>query len=117
METVDWADRFGAAITVVDRDLAVVYMNDRAGAVFEKWGGRGLLGKSLASCHTDGSMEIMRRILETGEPHTYTIEKAGPAGRVRKIIHQAPWEKDGATAGLVEISFEIPWEMGHYVRG
>jgi hypothetical protein len=64
-------------------------------------------------------MEKMRRILDTGEPHTYTIEKAaaGGSGKVRKMVHQAPWYRDGAIAGLVEVSFEIPWEMEHYDRG
>ena len=109
----NWTDSFGASITIADKDLVIVYMNDRAAATFEKSGGRGLIGKKLADCHQDRSMEIARRILDTGEPHSYTIEK----GPVRKIIHQAPWKKDGAIAGLVEISFEIPWEMEHFVRG
>jgi DUF438 domain-containing protein len=111
-EMENWADRLGAAITIADRDLVVVYMNDGAAAVFEKWGGRGLVGRSLAGCHTGRSVEIMRRILETGEPHTYTIEKGG----AKKLVHQAVWEKDGAAAGLVEMSFEIPREMEHFVR-
>jgi transcriptional regulator with PAS, ATPase and Fis domain len=115
METVmeNWMDSFGASITVADRDLVVVYMNDRAAATFEKSGGKNLIGKKLADCHQEHSMAITRLIMETGEPHSYTIEKAG----VRKLIHPAPWEKDGRTAGLVEISFEIPWEMEHFVRG
>jgi len=109
----NWFDHFGAAVTVVDRDLVIVYMNDRSAVVFEKYGGRNLIGKNLAGCHLDSSMEKMRRILETGQANTYTIEKGG----IKKIVHQAPWKKDGATAGLVEISFEIPMEMEHFVRG
>jgi transcriptional regulator with PAS, ATPase and Fis domain len=109
----NWADQFGAAVTVVDRDLVVVYMNDGSALAFEKWGGRGLVGKSLAGCHTERSMEIMRRILETGEPHSYTIEKGG----AKKVVHQAPWRKEGVISGLVEISFEVPWGMEHHVRG
>jgi transcriptional regulator with PAS, ATPase and Fis domain len=108
----DWAEGFGAAITIVDRDLVVVYMNGRSAQTFAKWGGRALLGKSLANCHTEGSMAAMRRILETGEPHSYTVEKGG----ARKVVHQAPWERGGERAGLVEIAFEVPPEMEHRVR-
>jgi hypothetical protein len=35
---------------------------------------------------------------------------------VKKLIYQTPWMKDGAFAGLVEISLEIPFEMPHYLR-
>jgi hypothetical protein len=108
----NWTDLFGAALTVVDSEFVVLYMNEKSAATFEKYGGRGLVGKRLDGCHSERSMGLMRRILETGEPHTYTIEKAG----VRKMVHQAPWEKDGAVAGLVEISIQIPWEMEHFVR-
>jgi hypothetical protein len=66
----------------------------------------------VLDCHQEKSKAIMQRIMETGEPNSYTIEKNG----IKKIIHQAPWKKDGAIAGLVEISIEIPSEMDHFVR-
>lgn len=108
----NWMDEFGAAITVVDNNFVVLYMNSKAISAFEKYGGRELLGKGLKDCHNERSMAIMCNILETGEPHTYTIEKGG----IKKLVHQAPWKKDGAIAGLVELSIEIPWELEHFVR-
>jgi isocitrate dehydrogenase (NAD+) len=39
----------------------------------------------------------MERILETGVPNIYTIEKKG----IKKLIYQAPWRKDDEIAGLV----------------
>jgi transcriptional regulator with PAS, ATPase and Fis domain len=108
----NWMEEFNAAITVVDSAFDVIYMNSKAAATFEKWGGRELIGKSLSNCHQERSMSIMRRIIETGTPNSYTIEKNG----IKKMVFQAPWEKDGAIAGLVEISFEIPWDMEHFVR-
>ncbi|MCL1908482.1 MAG: PAS domain-containing protein [Holophagaceae bacterium] len=108
----NWIENFGAAITVVDKDLVIAYMNDKALSAFEKYGGRELLGRNLEGCHSERSMAIMRQILETGEPHTYTIEKGG----IKKLVHQAPWKKGGATAGLVEFSIEIPWELEHFAR-
>ncbi len=108
----DWPLEFPGAITVCDRDLTIVYMNDKSAKVFEKWGGASLLGKNLMGCHKPESIATMRRILETGEPNVYTIEKGG----IRKLIYQAPWKRDGAIAGLVELSLELPTEMPHFVR-
>ena len=36
--------------------------------------------------------------------------------RVRKLIYQAPWYRDGVHAGLVELSLELPADMPHFVR-
>ncbi|MBL8966163.1 MAG: PAS domain-containing protein [Spirochaetaceae bacterium] len=108
----DWALEFPGAVTVCDRDYTVLYMNDKAAKTFEKWGGADLLGKSLRDCHLPSSIETMERILQSGSPNVYTIEKAG----VRKLIYQAPWKKEGKIAGLVELSLEIPAEMPHFVR-
>jgi transcriptional regulator with PAS, ATPase and Fis domain len=108
----DWALEFPGAVTVCDRDYTIIYMNDRASETFSKDGGRALLGTSLSACHSEASRAIMKRILETGEPNSYTIEKKG----VHKFIYQAPWRKDGQIAGLVEISVVIPPELPHFVR-
>jgi transcriptional regulator with PAS, ATPase and Fis domain len=108
----DWALEFPGAVTVCDRDCTIIYMNEKSAKTFEKSGGSSLLGTSLLACHSDRSKAIIGRILETGEPNTYTIEKAG----VRKLIYQAPWRKDGKIAGLVELSLELPAELPHYVR-
>ena len=108
----DWVTGFPGAVTVSDRDHRIVYMNDKSAKTFAKWGGEALLGKSLVDCHKPESIAAMRRILESGEPNVYTIEKEGQ----RKLIYQAPWRKDGAIAGLVELSLVVPAEMPHFVR-
>ena len=108
----DWALEFPGAVTVCDRDFTIIYMNDKAAKTFEKDGGRKLLGTDLMACHKANSKAIMLRILETGSPNSYTIEKKG----VKKFIYQAPWKKEGEIAGLVELSMEIPFEMPQFVR-
>ncbi len=100
------------AVTICDLDAKIVYMNDRSCQVFEKYGGRSLVGKSLFECHKERSVEMIRKFLTTGDSNSYTIEKAG----VKKLIHQTPWYKDGNIAGLVELSIELPAEMPHFVR-
>ena len=108
----DWAVEFPAAVTICDRDFTIIYMNDRAAEVQAGHGGRSLLGKNLLACHNDRSQSIIKDILETGRTNVYTIEK----NAVHKIIYQAPWKKNGRIAGIVEISYEIPENMPHYVR-
>jgi transcriptional regulator with PAS, ATPase and Fis domain len=99
------------AVTVCDMDATIVYMNDRACQVFEKYGGRDLIGKSLFECHKEHSCAMIKKFLETGTTNAYTIDKGG----VKKLIHQSPWYKDGKIAGLVELSIEIPAEMPNFV--
>lgn len=100
------------AVTVCDLNATIVYMNEKACKVFEKYGGRALIGRSLFECHQEHSCEIIRKFLQTGESNTYTIEKNG----VKKLIQQSPWHVDGKIAGLVELSLELPAEMPHFVR-
>jgi transcriptional regulator with PAS, ATPase and Fis domain len=108
----EWMEGLDAAITVADRGYEITYMNPKAIATLEKYGGEKLLGKSLLDCHNERSKAIIKKIMETGEPHTYTIQKGG----IKKMIHQTPWKKDGKIEGVVEISIEIPWEMEHFNR-
>ncbi len=108
-----WADELDVGITVVDRNLTILYMNEKSATAFATWGGKALVGKDVRACHQERSVRIIEHILATGEPNIYTVEKQG----VKKLIYQAPWRKDGQIAGVVEFSMEIPPEMPHYVRG
>lgn len=108
----DWAEEFPGAVTVCDLDGNVLYMNQRAGKTFAKWGGRELVGRSLMDCHPEPARSKLRRLLESGGTNVYTIEKAG----VKKLIFQAPWHREGQRCGLVELSLELPQELPHFVR-
>lgn len=112
MPTVDWTTGAPMAITVTDSIGTIVAMNDRAGEVFADDGGKALVGTDVMQCHGPASRKIIEEILATGTPHIYTIEKKGK----RKMIVQAPWYEGGQTAGLVELSFELPAEVPHFVR-
>lgn len=35
---------------------------------------------------------------------------------MRKMIHQLPWFQDGVFSGVVELSFELPAALPHFVR-
>ena len=110
----DWITRFPGAVTVSDRNHVIVYMNDKAAATFKAYGGKDLVGTDLMACHQERSRGIIERLLSTGSPNVYTIDKKG----VKKLIYQSAWYEDGAAepAGLVELSLELPADMPHYVR-
>ena len=107
-----WLDGISVAATVCDRQGLCLYMNEHAAKLFAKSGGRALVGKNLLDCHDEPARSRFAAQLAAPSPNTYTIEKNG----VRKLIHQTPWYAEGAFAGVVEMSFELPAEMPHFVR-
>lgn len=109
---IDWAKSLNCAVTVSNIDGTIIYMNEKSGKTFEKWGGLDLIGKSLNSCHKPKSQETIMKLMDNADTNAYTIEKAG----VKKLIYQTPWYQDGKVAGLVELSLEIPSELPHFVR-
>jgi transcriptional regulator with PAS, ATPase and Fis domain len=108
----DWLDGIAVAATVCDRQGVCLYLNEQAAKLFAKSGGRALVGRNLMDCHDEPARGCFAAQLATPSPNTYTIEKNG----VRKIIHQIPWFAEDTFAGVVELSFELPAELPHFVR-
>ncbi len=113
MENFQWADSLQAAVTVCNRDGIIVYMNQSSRDVFANRGGGKLIGQPLAGCHSTASNQKIQEMLSKGSENIYTIEKHGR----KKMILQTPFFENGLVAGLVEISFEIPVDMPHFIRG
>jgi hypothetical protein len=107
-----WIKEFPGAVTVCDPDGIILEMNDKAAKTFEKDGGYALIGKSLFACHSEASVEKLKRLMEQRETNIYSIEKQG----LKKLIYQSPWTQKGVYAGFLEISLEIPFELPHFVR-
>ena len=107
-----WVREFRGAVTICDPQGIVLEMNAKAEAVFAADGGRALIGTNLLDCHPEPSRTQVREMLAKGRQNVYTIEKRG----VKKLIYQVPWFRDGAYAGFLELSLEIPFEMPHFVR-
>ncbi len=112
MESSDWTEEFGAAITVCDASGVVLAMNRAAGEVFAKDGGRVYIGKNILDCHPEPARSMLAGMLKEPRANTYTVEKRG----VKKLVHQAPWYRDGRCAGFVELSIVLPKELAHRVR-
>jgi transcriptional regulator with PAS, ATPase and Fis domain len=107
-----WVKEFPAAVTVCDTEGRIVEMNRRSAEGFAAEGGAGLIGTNVLDCHPEPSRSKLRKMLDERRANVYTIQKKGK----KKLIYQAPWFNDGAYAGFVELSFEIPWDMPHFNR-
>lgn len=112
MPRPDWTAEFPAAVTVCDADGVILDLNARAAATFAPGGGAALVGRNVLDCHPEPSRSQLARMLADRTRHVYTIEKQG----VRKLIYQSPWYADGAYAGFVELSLELPATLPHFVR-
>lgn len=109
----EWCFGMGCAVTVVDIDCRIIYMNELSCQTFAARGGADLYGHNIMDYHNERSQQIIRRLLEEDGSNAYTILKDGK----RKMIYQTTWHRtDGSLGGLVELSMVIPEEMPHYIR-
>lgn len=109
---MDHLRTINAAVTVCDVNGTITYMNDRSGEVFQNDGGKLLVGQSLFDCHPEPALSKLKELLSTGATNVYTIEKNGR----KKIIYQSSYHDEKGIAGMIEISFELPERMEHFVR-
>lgn len=109
---MDWLKEINAAVTICDKLGIIVYMNEKSEEVFKDDGGKNLIGSNLFGCHPEPALTKLKEMIEDGSTNVYTIEKKG----VKKIIYQTPWFNENTFGGLIEISFNIPDEMPHFLR-
>ena len=107
-----WVKDFPAAVTVCNIEGTIIEMNEKAAEVFKDDGGFELIGQNLFGCHSDASNEKIKEIMNKQKPNVYTIEKKGK----KKLVYQSPWYENDEMKGLVELSFEIPFEMPNFIR-
>jgi hypothetical protein len=111
-EALDWIKEFPVSATVCDMEGVILAMNDEAAGSYADDGGYSLIGVNMLACHPEPARTKTADMLASQEKNIYTIEKNG----VKKMVYQSPWYKDGQYAGFVEMVFEIPGEMPHFVR-
>ena len=112
MEFGDWLKNFGAAVTFCDKDGIILEMNEKSCEIFKKDGGRDLIGKNLFNCHPEPAGIKLKELIKNQKANCYTIEKNG----IKKVIYQSPWYENQEYKGFVEIAFEIPFDMPHFIR-
>jgi PAS domain-containing protein len=112
MEHHDWVREFPGAVVVCDTRGIITAMNAQAEEIFKHQGGSGLLGTNVLACHPEPARIKLAEMMEKPRLNVYTTEKKGR----HRLIYQAPWYREGAYAGFVELSLEIPAEIPHFVR-
>lgn len=113
MDRQQWVDTVDLTVTVCDAKGTITAMNERSAHLFSKQGGLALIGKNVLDCHPEPARSRLASMLREERSNTYTIEKEGR----RRLIHQAPWYREGVFAGFVEISIPLPETLPNLVRG
>lgn len=112
MDKYAWVEEFVGSVVVCDPEGIILEMNEKAVTVFQKKGGKRLLGSNLLDCHPEPARLKLKQLMEERRTNIYTIEKRG----VKKLIYQTPWHVNHEYRGFVEIVIEIPASMPHFIR-
>jgi transcriptional regulator with PAS, ATPase and Fis domain len=107
-----WFDDLPCSVIVCDRKFKILYMNQTAANAHKEDGGMALMGSNLLDCHPPKARKKLREEMSSAKPNVYTVERNG----VKKQVYHGQWKKNGRIAGLVELVFEIPWDMPHHKR-
>lgn len=109
---MDWENYFNSSVIVCDKELNIIYLNEKAKMMFDENERDNALGRNLIECHNEDSNKKILDIKENLKPNIYTIEKAG----IKKLIYQSPLIKNNEFNGIIELSLEIPDVIPHLKR-
>jgi hypothetical protein len=107
-----WVKELPAEIMVCDSAGSILEMNLCAEALFAGDGGSGLLGSNVLTCHPDPARRKLESMMDKQVANSYFNTENGTT----RFFHQSPWYKDGLYAGFLEISFDVPENIPHFVR-
>ena len=110
---VNWMEESPLSIIVSDPSGMIVYMNTVAANAYLHLGGKLLIGSSMFECHPEPALTKLKELMEQRHSNVYTIERNG----IHKMVLQSPWYQDGTYAGYIELIFQIPVDIPHYIRG
>ena len=113
MSTDHWVRELPAEIMVCDEAGLILEMNDASGVLFKSDGGMNLLGSNVLDCHPDTAIGKLEGMLNQQTANAYFSTEKG----VKRFFFQSPWYRDGRFKGLIEISFEVPETIPHFLRG
>ena len=71
-----------------------------------------LSGKNVMDCHPELAGQKLQALMDQQIPNSYTIEKNG----IKKFVQQMPWHVNGEYQGLMEIVFQIPFDVPNFIR-
>jgi len=107
-----WVKELPAEVMVCDPQGTILEMNAESAVLFEKDGGRSLLGSNVLACHPEPSRLKLEGMLKQQTANAYFNTENGE----KRFFFQSPWYKDGLFAGFVELSFAVPQNIPHFIR-
>jgi transcriptional regulator with PAS, ATPase and Fis domain len=109
-EIVEMFEKLGVSIAVFDRDMKMIYMNDRAKWFYRQvFGAENILGKDVKPCHGAVNVKNISALIEAfenGKP--FSFFHADPPmieGGQITVLH-FPYRVDGKVEGVMEINVE-----------
>ncbi len=108
-----WVNELPMEVMVTDRDGIILEMNPIAEDLFAEDGGSGLLGTNVLDCHPAASRRKLESMMQEGRANAYFNTEAGE----KRFFFQAPWFLENNYSGFVELSFPVPEEISHFIRG
>ena len=67
---------------------------------------------NVLACHPEPSRSKLEGMLDKQTANAYFNTENGE----KRFFFQSPWYKEGRYAGFVEISFEVPENIPHFIR-
>jgi transcriptional regulator with PAS, ATPase and Fis domain len=108
-----WVKELPAEVMVCDTEGIILEMNASAETLLADDGGLSLLGSNVLDCHPEPSRTKLAELMEKQVGNVYYSTEDGK----KRFVFQSPWTQDGRYAGFVEISFVVPDDIPHFVRG
>ena len=75
MNELDWFKELPASVTVCDETGFILEMNDKAAQMYEKEGGRKLIGSNILDCHPEPARTKTEALMAAQQQNIYTIER------------------------------------------
>lgn len=122
-EIVKMFDQLGVSIAVFDRNMKMIYMNERAKWFYKTvFGAQDIKGKNVKACHEAVHVKNIMALMEAfeqGKPlNFFHADPPMIEGGAITVLH-FPYMVDGKVEGIMEINVESSLAeggRGEYVR-
>lgn len=102
-----WIYSHPAEIIVCNIDGIILDLNSTATRLYEFAGGKSLIGTNVFSHHTEPSRSQVKQMTDEKRQFIYLTEK----NRQKKLVTISPWEQNGAYAGFVLWTIDLPTKL------
>jgi transcriptional regulator with PAS, ATPase and Fis domain len=102
-----WSYSYPAEIIVCDGNGIILEMNAAAIQLYEHDGGKALIGTNVFSHHSESTRSQVKQVTDGKKQYVYTTEK----NHQKKLVTISPWEQNGAYAGFVLWTIDLPSEL------